>query len=180
MRYAQPAGIYRNAGNKSFENVSAKLGSALQKPVVGRGIAYGDIDNDGDLDLIVTANNGAVRLLRNDNGNQNDVLRIKLVGTKSNRDAIGAKVTLSADGLPPLVRMVKSGSSYLSQSELLLSFGLGKPGAARNIRLQITWPSGLKEKIANVKPNQFLTLQEGKGIVTQAPIAFSAGDRNRP
>ena len=180
MRYAQPAGVYRNTGNKKFEDVSAKLGSALQKPVVGRGMAYADIDNDGDLDLVITANNGTARLLRNNNGNQNDVLRMKLIGTKSNRDAIGAKVRLSADGGPSMVRMVKSGSSYLSQSELPLSFGLGKAATAKNIHLQIAWPSGLKEKIDGVNPNQFLTIKEGRGIVAQMPIASSTADRKHP
>jgi FG-GAP-like repeat len=80
VRYAQPAGVYRNRGNKKFEDVSAKLGRALQKPVVARGAAYADYDNDGDLDLVIMANNGAARLLRNDNGNQNDMLRVKPSG----------------------------------------------------------------------------------------------------
>ena len=131
LKYAQPAGVYRNIGNRKFEDVSAKLGRAIQKPVVGRGIAYADFDNDGDLDLVITANNGPARLLRNDNANQNDVLRVKLIGTKSNRDAIGAKVTLTTS-TGSLARMVKGGSSYLSQSELPLTFGLGKPGSNEN------------------------------------------------
>ncbi len=111
LKYAQPAGIYRNIGNRKFEDVSAKLGRAIQKPVVARGMAYADFDNDGDLDLVITANNGPVRILRNDNANQNDVLRVKLIGTKSNRDAIGAKVTLTTS-TGALARMVKGGSSY--------------------------------------------------------------------
>jgi hypothetical protein len=165
-------GIYRNMGNRKFEDVSAKLGRALQKPVVARGMAYADFDNDGDLDLVITANNGPARLLRNDNANQNDVLRIKLIGTKSNRDAIGARVTLTTNNGATLTRMVKSGSSYLSQSELSLTFGLGKPGSTKIARLQIVWPSGQKDSIADVKPNQFLTIQEGKGIVSSARIPF--------
>src|SRR5271170_5057830 len=175
LRYAQPAGIYRNVGNRKFEDVSGKLGRALQKPVVGRGIAYADFDNDGDLDLVITANNGPARLLRNDNANQNDVLRVKLIGTKSNRDGIGAKVTLTTGTGAAMTRMVKGGSSYLSQSELPLTFGLGKPGSAKSSRLQIVWPSGHKDSIADVKPNQFITIQEGKGIVSAAPIQFAAG-----
>jgi len=172
LKYAQPVGVYRNLGNKKFEDVSTMLGHALQKPVVGRGMAYADFDNDGDLDLVITANNGAARLLRNDNANQNDVLRLKLLGTKSNRDAIGARVTATTNTGTTLTRMVKSGSSYLSQSELPLTFGLGKPGSATSVRLQIAWPSGRKESLAGVQPNQFLTIQEGKGVISAVPIHF--------
>jgi len=173
LRYAQPAGVFRNIGNRKFEDVSGKLGRAIQKAVVARGLAYADFDNDGDLDLVITANNGPARLLRNENANQNDVLRVKLIGTKSNRDAIGAKVTLSTGSGTTLSRMVKGGSSYLSQSELPLMFGLGKPGNAKSLRLQIVWPSGRKESIAEIKPNQFVTIQEGKGIVSADPIPFA-------
>ena len=173
LRYAQPAGVYRNIGNRKFEDVSGKLGRAIQKAVVARGLAYADFDNDGDLDLVITANNGPARLLRNENANQNDVLRLKLIGTKSNRDAIGAKVTLSTGSGTTLSRMVKGGSSYLSQSELPLMFGLGKPGNAKSLRLQIVWPSGRKESIAEIKPNQFVTIHEGKGIVSAEPIPFA-------
>ena len=173
LRYAQPAGVFRNIGNRKFEDVSGKLGRAIQKAVVARGLAYADFDNDGDLDLVITANNGPARLLRNENANQNDVLRVKLIGTKSNRDAIGAKVTLSTGSGTTLSRMVKGGSSYLSQSELPLMFGLGKPGNAKSLRLQIVWPSGRKESIAEIKPNQFVTIHEGKGIVSADPIPFA-------
>jgi enediyne biosynthesis protein E4 len=169
LKYAQPLGIYRNTGNRKFEDESSKLGRAIQKPVVGRGVAFVDFDNDGDLDLVITANNGPARLLRNENANQNDSLRIKLVGTKSNRDAIGAKVTLTTGGGVKMSRMVKGGSSYLSQSELPLTFGLGKPGSAKNLHLQIVWPSGHEESISGVQVNQFLTIQEGKGIVSATP-----------
>jgi hypothetical protein len=173
LRYAQPMGIYRNIGDRKFENVSGKLGPAIQKPVVGRGLAFADFDNDGDLDLVMTANNGAARLLRNENGNQNDVVRVKLIGTKSNRDGIGAKVTLTTNSGTSLVRMVKGGSSYLSQSELPLTFGLGKPGSVRTVRLKIVWPSGRTDAVGAVTPNQFVTIQEGKGIIAAEPIHFA-------
>jgi hypothetical protein len=102
------------------------------------------------------------------------MLRVKLIGTKSNRDGIGAKVTLTTKTGAALTRMVKGGSSYLSQSELPVTFGLGKPASAKNIRLQIVWPSGVKDSIMDVQPNQFLTIQEGKGIVTAKAINFAA------
>jgi hypothetical protein len=177
LRYAQPAGAYRNLGDRKFEDVSTKLGHALQKQVVARGMAYADIDNDGDLDLVVTANNGSARLLRNDNGNQNDVLRVKLIGTKSNRDAIGARITLTAANGLSETRMVKSGSSYLSQSELTMTFGLGKPGIAKGLRLDIVWPSGRKESILGIKSNQVFTIQEAKGILSATPVHLAAETR---
>jgi enediyne biosynthesis protein E4 len=177
VKYAETPGLYRNLGNRTFEDVSGKLGRAIQQPVVGRGIAYADFDNDGDLDLVITANNGPARLLRNDNANQNDMFRVKLVGTQSNRDGIGAKVTLTTSSGATLVRVVKDGSSYLSQSELPLTFGLGKPGSAKSVRLQIAWPSGAKESIPSAKPNQFVTIREGKGIVAAIPINFASATK---
>ena len=162
FKYAQPPNLFRNRGKGKFEDVATNLGPALQKPIVGRGAAYADFDNDGDLDVVIMANNGYARLLRNDNGNQNDMLRVKTIGTRSNRDGIGAKVTVKTNKGTTLFAMVKSGSSYMSQSELPLTFGLGKPAEGKTVSLTIAWPSGHKDSIANVKPNQFLSVQEGK------------------
>jgi hypothetical protein len=173
VKYAQPPGVYRNQGNKKFEDVSAKLGRALQKAVVARGAAYGDFDNDGDLDLVMVANNGPARLLRNDNANQNDMLRVKTVGTRSNRDGIGAKVTLKTNKGARLFAMVKTGASYLSQSELPLTFGLGKAEDGKTASLEIVWPSGRKESIANIQPNQTIVVTEGKGMTSARAIAFT-------
>ena len=170
IKYAEPAQLFRNQGNHKFADVTAQLGSALQQPIVGRGAAYLDYDNDGDLDLVIMDNRGEARLLRNDGGNQNDMLRVKLIGTKSNRDAIGAKVTAVTNTGEHLFEMVKSGSSYLSQSELPLTFGLGRPGTVKTISLNIVWPSGRKESLPNVKPNQSLTIEEGKGVIASRPI----------
>jgi len=173
IHYAEPLLLFRNRGNGKFEDMSQKVGSALQQPIVARGAAYGDFDNDGDLDVIVSTNNGFAKLLRNDNGNQNDMLRVKVIGTHSNRDGIGAKVTVVLGNGARLSQMVKGGSSYLSQSELPLTFGLGMPGENRIATLQIVWPSGKKESFNDIKPDQTLTLQEGKGIVSMQPILFS-------
>ncbi len=173
VKYAQPPHLFHNLGKNKFEEVTTKLGSALQRPIVGRGAAYGDFDNDGDLDLLITANNGPARLLRNDNGNQNDMLRVKTVGTRSNRDGIGAKVTVKTKTGRRLFAMVKTGSSYLSQSELPLTFGLGKPEPGKTVTLEIAWPSGQKDTIPAVKPNQCITVKEGKGVTSAQPIIFS-------
>jgi len=144
---------------------------------VGRGAAYGDFDNDGDLDLVITEANGPARLLRNENGNQNDMLRVKLVGTHSNRDGIGAKLTLQVDKNLRLQRMVKTGSGYLSQSELPVTFGLGKPDPTKKMHLTIAWPSGHKDTLENLTPNQSITIQEGKGILATRQLAFQKEKR---
>jgi hypothetical protein len=165
--------MFRNLGNGKFEDVSNKVGPAFREPMVARGAAYADFDNDGDLDLVITTNNGPARLLRNDNGNQNDLLRVKLVGTRSNRDAIGARVTLTTANGARLHAMVKTGSSYLSQSEFPLTFGLGKPSTEKFVDLEILWPSGGKQSIPHIAANQFVTIKEGSGILSAKPISFT-------
>ncbi len=173
IKYAQPPHLFRNKGKKKFEEKTSQLGRALQRAIVGRGAAYGDIDNDGDLDLLITSNNGPARLLRNENANQNDLLRVKTVGTRSNRDGIGAKITLKSNNRLKLFSMVKTGSSYCSQSELPLVFGLGAPEEGRTLSLEIVWPSGQKDTLTDIKPNQSVTVQEGKGITSAAAIVFA-------
>jgi hypothetical protein len=164
VKYAESPQLFHNLGKTRFEEVTNSVGSAFPRPIVGRGGAYLDFDNDGDLDLVITANNGVARLLRNDHANQNDFLRVKTVGTRSNRDGIGAKVTIKLANGSRLSAMVRSGSSYLSQSELPLTFGLGKPAQGKTLTIDVAWPSGRKDSISDVKPNQFITIQEGKGL----------------
>jgi enediyne biosynthesis protein E4 len=172
LSYPEPPLLFRNRGAGRFENVSNKVGAALRESVVARGAAYLDYDNDGDLDLLITPSSGPARLLRNDNANQNDMLRVRTIGVRSNRDGIGAKVTVRMPNGTRLFQTVKSGSSYLSQSELPLTFGLGKPSDGKVVDIEIVWPSGKHESFAGVKPNQAITFQEGKGIVVQQPILF--------
>jgi hypothetical protein len=136
--------------------------------MVARGAAYGDYDNDGDLDILVTVNNGPARLLRNDGGNRNNMLRVQTIGTTSNRDGVGARVDVAARGGASLWQIVKTGSSYASQSELPLTFGLGRATDVDSIK--VTWPGGRVDSVGAVKANQLVTIKEGTGVVSAAAI----------
>ena len=162
--YAQPPLLFLNDGNGSFRDVAAELAGGFDQPKVGRGLAYADFDRDGDLDLLLTTNNGPAYLYRNDQLSGNHSIRFHLTGTKSNRDAIGAIVRITSGGLTQS-RMVKSGSSYLSQSELPLTFGLGKRDGVQQV--VITWPSGRVEEFKNLAAGHSYDCLEGKGITPQ-------------
>ena len=162
VKYAQAPHLFRNLGGRRFEPVGARSGAALQRPIVGRGGAYADYDNDGDLDLLITANGGAARLLRNEGGNRNHYLRVKTVGTKSNRDGIGARVTVTTAAGKKQWALVKTGSSYASQSALPVTFGLG--GATRVPRVEVAWPSGQTDVLNDVAADRMITVVEGKGL----------------
>ncbi len=167
VTYAQPPHLFHNLGNKRFEEMTPRLGAAMRQPIVARGAAYGDFDNDGDLDLLITTNNGPARLLRNDGGNANHMLRVKTVGTKSNRDGIGARIKIALDNGQSRWALVKTGSSYCSQSEMPVTFGLG--AAARVKEIEVTWPSGRVDRVPGATAGQAVTIEEGKGIVRSVP-----------
>ncbi len=160
VQFKQPSLLFRNAGKGRFENVSRLMGAEFQRAVVGRGAAYADFDRDGDLDILMTTNHGPAYLFRNDGGNQNSWLNVRLRGR-----AIGAVVRIES-GSGKQWRMVHSGSSYCSQSDLALTFGLGKDTSAT---VTVEWPSGAKQRFDHVPARQFLVIQEGKGIVGGTP-----------
>jgi hypothetical protein len=163
LSYRQPRLLYRNLGNGRFRDVSGEAGPAVAAENLGRGCAFGDFDNDGDVDILINNLDGPPTLLRNDGGNRNNSLVIKCVGTKSNRSAIGTRVQVTAGGHTQMDE-VTSGSSYYSQNDFRLHFGLGDRTRADTIELR--WPSGVKETLQNVPGNHLHVCEESKGIVS--------------
>ncbi len=157
VTYAQPPHLFRNISDGKFVDVIDKVGKDLSMPVVGRGAAYGDIDNDGDIDVLVTTSNGPPHLFRNDGGNRNNWIKIQLYGSKSNRNGIGARIRIiSAIGTQ--TRTIKSGSSYCSQNELTAFFGIGTDTSIQKI--EVFWLNGNESILTDVSPNQFLRIEE--------------------
>jgi hypothetical protein len=174
--YAQRKLLFHNGGARRFTEVGRTAGGGFALEKVGRGLATGDIDNDGDLDLLVTNNGQTPDLLRNDGANGVNALLIRLTATGANTGAIGARVRLTAEstaGAPATQqRDVAAGSSYLSQHDLRLHFGLGR--AARADIIEVRWPSGTIETLRNVAANQIVTIQQGQGIVGRMPFPSRA------
>jgi enediyne biosynthesis protein E4 len=160
--YAQPPQLFLNDGNAKFHDVANEVGGGFAQPKVGRGLAVGDFDRDGNLDLLLTTNNGPAYLYRNDQQAGNRSLRLHLVGTKSNRDAIGAALRLHSNGQVQS-RYVRSGSSYLSQSEFPVTFGVGKQDEIEKI--VVDWPAGQTEEYPKLKSGKAYQLTETKGII---------------
>jgi hypothetical protein len=166
--HRSPRLIFRNLGNGKFEDVSAHSGSGIAARHSSRGCSFGDFDNDGDQDMLVMNMNEPPSLLRNEYSGTNNWLKVKLIGTKSNRTALGAKVTVLT-GDRQQSQVVLSQSSYYSHDDLRLHFGLGNQTRADRIR--ITWPSGQTETINNIAAGQLMTVKEGSGIIGIAKMA---------
>jgi hypothetical protein len=181
-KYAQRKLLFRNVGSKRFVEIGGSAGDGFALEKVGRGLAAGDIDNDGDLDLLVTNSGQTADLLRNDSVRRNSLLVRLVLGTPpstlpgarpstslgaSTRDAIGARVRVTAGGRTQ-VREVRAGSSYLAQNDLRVHVGLGD--AAVVDRLEVTWPSGRVEVITSVRANHIITVHDGRGIVGHVPF----------
>ena len=160
--YAQPKLLYRNLGNGRFEDVSARAGAAVTRPLAARGCAFGDFDNDGDVDVIINAINAAPQLLRCDARGAGHWLKLRLIGTKSNRSGIGARVRVRC-GKRSTIDEVRSGGSYYSHSDMRLHFGLGRARQADLV--EIRWPSGVTESFKDVPADRLIVAREGQGIV---------------
>ena len=162
VSYAEPKLMFRNLGKGKFDKVSEQLGPDFMKPTVGRGLAVGDFDNDGDLDAAILNRGDYIQVLRNDGGNASNWLSVKLVGTKSARDGTGARLKLVSEGVTQY-EQAKGGMSYMSAHDLRIHFGLGRRKTIDS--LEITWLSGTVDKLTNVPINQIITAKEGAGIV---------------
>jgi hypothetical protein len=175
--YAEPKYLYRNLRNGQFEDVTAKAGSGITDPAPARGCAFGDYDNDGDIDVVVNCVNAFPQLLRCDLTNApgappRNWIKLRLVGTRSNRTGIGARIAVTAENLPgkPLRQIdeLRSGGSYFSQNDLRLHFGLD--AATKADLVEIAWPSGTKDLLKNLDANHLYVIQEGGKVLKTMPM----------
>jgi hypothetical protein len=169
--YKQERLIFWNLRNGTFLDISSQAGAGIADRRSSRGSALGDLDNDGSLEIVVNNMNDTPSLLKNYGAKQNWIL-IKTVGTKSNRDGVGARVTVVASGLKQM-NEVRSGDSYTSQNDMRLHFGVG--AATKVERVEVLWPSGRKEAFDNLKANQIVTLEEGKGSLLKQETGRGKG-----
>ena len=161
VKFAQEPQLFRNDGRGRFGLASGEVGGDFSEPLVARGAAYADYDGDGDLDILITTNDGPAKLLRNDGGDANNYLRVRLEGTQSNRSGLGTRLQLTtASGTQ--IQVVRGGSSYCSQSETVATFGLGQDTEVD--RLEIRWPGGAVEAIRGLKVNREIRLREGQPL----------------
>jgi hypothetical protein len=165
--HAQRKLLFQNTNGRRFAEVGRTSGPGFSRDAVGRTLIGGDIDNDGDVDLVITNNGAAPDVLRNSGGNARNSILIRVVGVASNRDGLGARVTVTAGGRTQM-REVKSGTSYLGQNDLRVHVGLGD--ATRLDRIEVRWPAGKTETIRDVPANQIITITEGQGITSRSPF----------
>ena len=176
VKFAQAPQLFRNDGFGGFQMTSSESGPDFAEPLVARGAAYADYDRDGDLDILITANDGPAKLLRNDGGNANNYLRVRLDGVESNRSGLGTLLTLtSASGQQRQV--VRGGSSYCSQSEVVATFGLGADTVIES--LEVHWPSGRVDKLEGLEPNREIVVSEG-GTVPSAVAYLPVNSQFHP
>lgn len=161
LQFGESALLFHNNGHGGFDDVTGSVGPDLSRPIVGRGAAYADFDHDGDLDVLITENNGPARLLRSDGGNKNHWINVHLVGRQSNRSALGAVVRIESSSGKEW-QTVHSGSSYCSQSDLALTFGLKQDQSVSS--LTVEWPSGKRQSFRNLPVNRFITIDESAGL----------------
>jgi hypothetical protein len=164
--------LFHNEGNGKFLETTKLAGSGFQTPYVGRGVAFADFDNDGFLDVVVANNGDPPLLLHNSGGNGSHFINFKLIGTKSNRDAMGARIRVVAREISQ-IREIAGGGSYLSQSDLRANFGLGKTNRVESV--EVTWPSGQRQLFRNVEADKFYLIEEGKDQLQEQQIARKPG-----
>jgi len=168
--------LFRNNGDGTFAEVAAEAGAPLMVPRVSRGAAFGDLFNDGHIDVVINNLDGKPTILRNDGGDHNNWITLKMVGAGKNPDALGTRVKVAAGDMVEWDE-VRSGGSYLSSSDLRLHFGLAR--RTRVDLIEVHWPDGKVETVKDVLPNHFLTIQYGKGVVETVPPRSNTPDMRK-